>query len=114
MRRRRALSIVPVLSLLFLGLSCTRSKPSSGYRVPGLDATLHRPILFMFSVDAWSGRKEGLPVVSVYEDGLVLKVEPAPGGARITTGRIESPSRIARDFERRGLSRLPPRIRANE
>jgi hypothetical protein len=111
-----------VLLAALLGTACnTRSetalldpKPSGGYAVTGLDATSHRPILIydygfiMIEPPVWKDSYEGLPAMTVYEDGLVVRAVPEG----TTTGHIDDPVGLARRIAASFVG-LAPRIEAS-
>ena len=60
-------------------------KPNGGVEITGLDETAHRPIVIYEDVNAWSGSPEGLPALTIYEDGLAIRAT----GKTITTGYVD-------------------------
>ena len=83
-------------------------KPNGGVEITGLDETAHRPIVIYDDVSAWSGSPEGLPALTIYEDGLAIRAT----GKAITTGHVDGSIALGHCVAQ-SLVGLFPRINAS-
>jgi len=84
-------------------------KPVGGVEVSGLAATSDRPILIYEDVNAWSGPPNGLPALTLYEDGVAIR-STEDGG--VTTGHVDGAGALAGCIAQ-GLAGLPQHIEAS-
>lgn len=83
------------------------------FTVSGLATTRHRPIVILSSQSAWHGSAEGLPAVTVFEDGLVVIVQSKREGTIITEGHYADATELACSIGP-DLATLGPRITTND
>ncbi|WP_394830239.1 hypothetical protein LVJ94_27400 [Pendulispora rubella] len=74
-----------------------------------LQQTPHRPLLVLRDSDAWTDSPEGLPSLTVYEDGLAITAEFVGdrGDVDAMVGQVEHPLEWVRWVEERGFANYP-------
>ncbi|MDB4933592.1 MAG: hypothetical protein JWP87_564 [Labilithrix sp.] len=75
----RALGICVLLSLAGCGKKPALEPTAGSFKVGGLEALVHKPILVLYDIDPWlMVMGSDVPRITIYEDGLSILFRPRP------------------------------------